>query len=105
MPDEASQPDQQEGRAGLLLRSEDGRAYAIPESALEAFRLSDEEWAKVEANLSGPDDDNDVQGFAQYIGQFRMTLPYYTVWTYRLPAYGGMGDPWTPDTSYYPPLH
>lgn len=36
----------------LVLRAEDGAMYAIPQEALETFRLSDEQRAEVEPQLT-----------------------------------------------------
>jgi hypothetical protein len=53
------QPD--EAEPALVLRTQDGRMYAIPMDVLEAFRLSAEQEAEVTAGL--PPADNDVQGY------------------------------------------
>lgn len=57
--EQPTQPD--EAVRALVLRTQDGKMYAIPTDVVEAFRLSDEEQAKVEAGL--PNDDDDVQGY------------------------------------------
>ena len=85
---------EQPSERALLLPAEDGGLYAIPESVLERFRLSDEHRAEAEAAIPA----DEVEGYGQYIGQFSMGpyrwLSYSWEWTNR----------WVPDTSYYPPL-
>ena len=89
----------------LMLRADDGSAYVIPQDALEKFRLSDGELADLEAKVPEARlparGDEDVEGYEQYIGQFRMTMPgnifgYYFSWYQTV---------WQPSGGYYPSLH
>jgi hypothetical protein len=45
----------------LLVRADDGTAYAIPRSTVEAHRLTGEQWAALEASMQA--DGNDVAGY------------------------------------------
>lgn len=49
------------GEPHLLLRAADGTTYAIPQGIVEAHRLSDEQWADLEAGLRA--DGVDVEGY------------------------------------------
>jgi hypothetical protein len=89
------------GVRSLVVDTEDGAMYAIPQEELERFRLSDDQRAAVQASL--PTRDDDVAGYG-YEGQFKMTRPY---------AYGYGPNVWWTDTPYhldsdpgpYPGLH
>jgi hypothetical protein len=96
---------QDTAQQGLLLRAGDGSAYVIPHDALEKFRLSDEALADLEAKVPEArlpaSAGDDVEGFEQYIGQFRMTTPG-NFWGYYFSWYD---VPWSPSPGGYPGLH
>jgi hypothetical protein len=65
------------GEPCLVLRAEDGTAYAIPQTELEGFRLSEEHRAGLEAQLAAGD--SDLQGFyygpSGNVGTFGGSVP------------------------------
>lgn len=91
----------------LMVRTEDGTAYAIPQSVVETHRLSDEQRAALEARATA--DDGDVDGFyygpSGNVGSFSPTKPGMVVdrvwWTITYYKPGMV--PWSP-IDYHPPL-
>lgn len=96
----------------LLLRADDGATYAIPQAALEGYRLSDAQRAELEAHLGA--DGTDVQGYYNEsivnrtntgnVGRFSPTHPVIE-WGWPL-GWGKRIVPQTGDAypDYHPPV-
>jgi hypothetical protein len=103
----------------MLLQTSDGGAFLVPMSALEQYRLSDEQRGELAARLGANGDD--VQGYTHWtldnntqtgpVGQFPMSHPGWNItcwgancfpgspWPFNQPGTGDGGDP-----NYHPPL-
>jgi len=99
---------------GLMLRADDGVTYVIPQSVVEAHRLSDEQRTELEAQLAA--DGADVEGFyygpSGNVGSFEMTrpqvsrqsIPFFGTWTsVQMVPYQGWGGK-NPYPNGYPGL-
>jgi hypothetical protein len=88
--------DESNGEPCLMVRAEDGTAYAIPRSIVEAHRLSDEQRTELEAHYAA--DAADTGGFDLSSGGFvgpdykrPAPLPYYNATAPNLGGWDGVG--------------
>jgi len=105
----ASRTDEQGEAAGelsLVLRAEDGTAYAIPQAVVEGYRLSDEQWTELEAQIKA--EGSDVEGF--YYGPSGNVGSFAPTMRRLVPQDWGIGTvyvprmvPWQP-IDYHPPV-
>jgi len=97
----------------LIVRAEDGGAYAVPLADLESYRLTDTQWAALDGQIgtSGAD----VDGFGvgpngEFIGEFpdwvmvKQHVEHVGVVPVRLPAWIVINRNREDPNGYHPPL-